>query len=48
MYDCIEYLIRDKTDEESLESLCQLLKTIGKEIDAKAGDKVKNIIFYFN
>ena len=47
MYDCIEYLIRDKTDEESLESLCQLLKTIGKEIDTKAGDKVKNIFFYF-
>jgi len=40
MYDCIEYLLRDKTDEESLECLCRLLRTIGKELDAKATDKV--------
>ena len=37
MYDCVEYLLRDKTDEESLECLCRLLRTIGKELDDKAG-----------
>ena len=40
MYDCIEYLLRDKTDEESLECLCRLLRTIGKELDGKASEKV--------
>ncbi|CAF0862239.1 unnamed protein product [Rotaria sp. Silwood1] len=42
MYDCIEYLLRDKTDEESLECLCRLLRTIGKELDAKASEKSTN------
>ncbi|CAF3682682.1 unnamed protein product [Adineta steineri] len=42
MYDCIEYLLRDKTDEESLECLCRLLRTIGKELDAKASEKTAN------
>ncbi|CAF3130422.1 unnamed protein product [Rotaria sp. Silwood2] len=42
MYDCIEYLLRDKTDEESLECLCCLLRTIGKELDAKANEKPMN------
>ncbi len=40
MYDCIEYLLRDKNDEESLECLCRLLRTIGKELDIKASEKV--------
>lgn len=40
MYDCIEYLLRDKTDEEALECLCRLLRTIGKELDIKANEKV--------
>ena len=40
MYDCIEYLLRDKIDEEALECLCRLLRTIGKELDAKANEKV--------
>jgi len=40
MYDCIEYLLQDKTDEESLECLCKLLRTIGKELDLKASKKV--------
>jgi translation initiation factor 4G len=45
MYACIEYLLRDKTDEESLECLYRLLRTIGKELDAKAGgEKVGFII----
>ena len=41
MYDCIEYLLRDKTDEESLECLCRLLRTIGKELEGKASEKVR-------
>lgn len=41
MYDCIEYLLRDKTDEEALECLCRLLRTIGKELDSKASEKVR-------
>ncbi len=40
MYDCIEYLLRDKADEESLECLCKLLTNIGKELDIKANEKV--------
>ena len=44
MYDCIEYLLRDKTDEESLECLCRLLRTIGKELEGKAGEKVRYVI----
>ncbi|CAF0867973.1 unnamed protein product [Adineta ricciae] len=42
MYDCIEYLLRDKTDEEALECLCRLLRTIGKELDVKASEKATN------
>jgi hypothetical protein len=52
MYDCIEYLLKDKTDEESLECLCKLLRTIGKELDLKASEKVYLIktihIFFLN
>ena len=40
MYDCVEYLLRDKTDEEGLECLCRLLNTIGRELDEKASEKV--------
>jgi translation initiation factor 4G len=40
MYDCIKHLLYDKTDEESLECLCGLLLTIGKELDAKASGRV--------
>jgi hypothetical protein len=40
MYDCVEYLLRDKTDEEGLECLCRLLRTIGKELDTKVNEKV--------
>ncbi|CAF2066461.1 unnamed protein product [Rotaria magnacalcarata] len=42
MYDCIEYLLRDKSDEESIECLCRLLRTIGKELDGKALEKTVN------
>lgn len=40
MYDCVEYLLRDKTDEESLECLCRLLPVIGAKLDTKANEKV--------
>ncbi|CAF4655675.1 unnamed protein product, partial [Rotaria socialis] len=40
MYDCIEYLLRDKSDEENIECLCCLLRTIGKELDDKALEKI--------
>jgi hypothetical protein len=40
MYNCVEYLLREKNDEESIECLCRLLRTIGKELDAKAKDQV--------
>jgi hypothetical protein len=46
MYECIKYLLQDKTDEESLESLCRLLNTIGEELDAKPPEKVKKIFLY--
>ncbi|CAF1468692.1 unnamed protein product [Rotaria sp. Silwood1] len=39
IYDCIEYLLRDKTDEVSLECLCDLLRAIGDKLDAKAKKK---------
>lgn len=40
MYDCIVYLLRDKTDEENLECLCRLLRTMGRELEAKANERV--------
>lgn len=40
MYDCVEYLLRDKTDEEALECLCKLLRVIGAKIDVKSNEKV--------
>lgn len=40
MYDCVEYLLRDRADEEALECLCKLLRVIGVKIDAKANEKV--------
>jgi translation initiation factor 4G len=50
MYECMENLLQDKTDEENLECLCKLLTAIGKELEAKANDKVwlietKNDVF---
>lgn len=35
MLQCLEMLLSDRRDEESLECLCRLLTTIGKELDAK-------------
>jgi hypothetical protein len=40
MYDCIDYLLQDKTNEENLECLCKILRSIGKELDNKASEKV--------
>ncbi|CAF2089037.1 unnamed protein product [Rotaria magnacalcarata] len=42
MYDCIKYLLSDESDEESIECLCCLLRTIGKELDDKALEKTEN------
>lgn len=33
MYDCIERLLKQDSDEENIECLCRLLTTIGKELD---------------
>ena len=41
IHDCIFKLLR-AGDEESLESMCKLLSTIGKDLDS---DKAKVIIF---
>lgn len=35
MHECVFKLLRSK-DEENLECLCRLLKTIGKELDSDA------------
>ncbi|CAF0970215.1 unnamed protein product [Adineta ricciae] len=35
MYSCMENLLKDKTDEENLECLCRLLRTVGKTFDEK-------------
>ena len=42
MHDCAFKLLR-AGDEESLESLCQLLFTIGKDLDS---DRAKVLIMY--
>ena len=33
MFDCIERLLKQESDEENIECLCRLLTTIGKELD---------------
>lgn len=42
MHECVFKLLNNK-DEESLECLCKLLRTIGKELDS---DKAKVRYFY--
>ncbi|CAF3707843.1 unnamed protein product [Adineta steineri] len=42
MFDCMDYLLQDKADEENLECLCKLLRAIGKELDARVNDKSQN------
>jgi len=37
MHNCILQLFRARTDEDSLESLCRLLTTIGKDLDHEKG-----------
>ncbi|CAF0971392.1 unnamed protein product [Adineta ricciae] len=39
MYSCMENLLKDKTDEENLECLCRLLRTVGKTFDEKPANK---------
>ena len=40
MFDCIERLLKQESDEENIECLCRLLTTIGKELD-KQTNQVK-------
>ena len=40
MFDCIERLLKQESDEENIECLCRLLTTIGKELD-KPSNQVK-------
>ncbi|CAF3743401.1 unnamed protein product [Rotaria sp. Silwood1] len=42
IYDCIEFLLCDKTNEASLECLCNLLHTIGDKLDNKVKKKNTN------
>ena len=46
MHDCLTRLLRGKngTDEENLECLCNLMKTIGKDLDHQ---KSKVTIHYY-
>ncbi|CAF1254380.1 unnamed protein product, partial [Rotaria sordida] len=46
MFDCIEYLLRDKTDKENLECLCQLLRSIDKEIDTETNQNIFVILVH--
>lgn len=41
MHECMKKLIT-QGDEESLECLCRLLKTIGKELDEKGNKQREN------
>jgi translation initiation factor 4G len=41
MFDCIQRLLADPTSEESLECLCDLLKTIGEKLDRSSQDAAK-------
>ena len=44
MYDCIGYLLEDKSDMERLECLCKLLTTIGQELDIATKGNVSLIL----
>ncbi|CAF1002808.1 unnamed protein product [Adineta steineri] len=39
MFECMDYLLEDKTDEENIECLCKLLRAIGKELDTTFTNK---------
>ncbi|CAF4161377.1 unnamed protein product, partial [Adineta steineri] len=39
MFDCMDYLLERKADEENLEFLCKLLRAIGEELYTKVTDK---------
>lgn len=39
MHECVKKLIAS-TDEESLECLCRLLTTVGKDLEAETNDKI--------
>lgn len=40
MHNCIKTLL-EKIEEESLECLCKLLSTVGKELEARGKDQIK-------
>ena len=40
MHECLSKLLRSSDDEDSLECLCQLLRTIGQDIDKKQPTQV--------
>ncbi|CAF1136629.1 unnamed protein product [Adineta steineri] len=39
MFECMDYLLEDKTDEENIECLCKLLRAIGEELDTRFTNK---------
>ena len=45
MFDCIERLLKQESDEESIECLCRLLTTIGKELDKPSNRAKMNCLF---
>lgn len=47
IYDCIDYLFQDKTDEMNLQYLCKLLTIIDEESNVKTEDNVSFIFFVF-
>ncbi|CAF3896743.1 unnamed protein product [Rotaria sordida] len=46
MYQCIDYLLNEHDDEESLDCLCRLLRSVGEtlEINAKKNSNTKKIL----
>ena len=41
MHGCLVKLIKDPTDEESLESMAGLLTTVGKDLEAETRERLK-------
>lgn len=46
MHDCVVKLLKNH-DEESLECLCRLLSTIGKDLDFEKAKVSRGFIFFF-
>ena len=41
MHECVRKLIKDPTDEESLECMAGLLTTVGKDLDLETKEKMR-------